>query len=176
MNNNISRKILHIIKKYPNRRLYDTHSSSYITLSKIRQLIIDGQDLRVLDSKTNEDLTHSILLQVILDKESNHAPLLSNEILIKIIKFYDHPLQRILRSYLEKNVQFFIEAQQEIAKSLSLITEQTTHPSHQKIALFEKTMSQYLAESHNLLAKMQIALEKEVVEPGVSMSTDEVST
>lgn len=163
MNNNVSRKILHVIKKYPNRRLYDTYSSSYITLSKIRQLILDGQALQVLDSKTNEDLTHSILLQVILDKESNNAPLLSNEILIKIIKFYGHPLQRILQGYLEKNIQFFIEAQQEIAKSLALITQQATQPTHQQISLFEEVMSQYLAESYGLLAKMQVALEKEVV-------------
>lgn len=174
MDNNTSRKILHVIKKYPNRRLYDTYSSSYITLSKIRQFILDGQELKVLDSKTNEDLTHSILLQVILDKENSNPTLLSNDILIKIIKFYNHPLQRILRSYLEKNIQFFIEAQQEIAKPLSLITQQSTQPTHQRISLFEKILSQYLAESHGLLAKMQIALEKEA-EPGVQVPTDEVS-
>lgn len=167
---NTAKKNLHIIKKYPNRRLYDTHTSGYITLSEIKRFIIEGHDLKVLDSKTNEDLTHNILLQVILDKENNKMPLLSSEMLMQMIKFYDHPMQRILSAYLEKNIQFFIEAQKELAKTLAIVATQATQQS--KVPALENIMSRYIAENRILLARMQVELEKEVEEYGVSAPAD----
>ncbi|HEY0333685.1 MAG TPA: polyhydroxyalkanoate synthesis repressor PhaR, partial [Stenotrophomonas sp.] len=77
---------LRIIKKYPNRRLYDTEISSYITIEDVRQLIIDGEDFEVRDAKSGEDLTRSVLLQIIADRESDGEPMLSTQLLSQIIR------------------------------------------------------------------------------------------
>ena len=95
-----SRNTTRLIKKYPNRRLYDTHTSSHLTLADIRQLVIDKIPFEVVDAKTGEDLTRSILLQVILEAESGGEPIFSSEMLMGIIQFYG-PYQSVLGSYLE---------------------------------------------------------------------------
>ncbi|WP_428633728.1 polyhydroxyalkanoate synthesis repressor PhaR, partial [Sedimenticola sp.] len=89
-----------IIKKYPNRRLYDTELSRYITLSDIRELVMKGMDFQVVDTNTNEDLTRSILLQIMLDEESGGEPLFSAKMLSQIIRFYGGTVQGILARYL----------------------------------------------------------------------------
>ena len=109
-----------IIKKYPNRRLYDTHTSSYITLSDVKQLVLDGTDISILDAKTNEDLTRSVLLQIILEEEAGGMPMFSYDVLTQIIRFYGHAMQGLMGNYLEKNMQLFAEMQgrlQDQAKS-----------------------------------------------------------
>ena len=82
-----------VIKKYPNRRLYDTEISSYITVEDVRQLIVDGEDFEVRDAKTGEDLTRSILLQIIAEHEQDGQPVLSTQLLSQIIRFYGDSLQ-----------------------------------------------------------------------------------
>jgi polyhydroxyalkanoate synthesis repressor PhaR len=98
-----------IIKKYPNRRLYDTSSSSYVALADVKQLVMDQQPFRVLDAKSGEDLTRTILLQIILEQESNGSPILTEPVLSNIIRFYGHAMQGFMGAYLEKNVQILMD-------------------------------------------------------------------
>jgi polyhydroxyalkanoate synthesis repressor PhaR len=98
-----------VIKKYPNRRLYDAASSSYVALADIKQLVMHNTPFRVLDAKSGEDLTRSILLQIILEHESEGAPILTEQVLANIIRFYGHSMQGFMGSYLEKHVQTFMD-------------------------------------------------------------------
>lgn len=100
-----------VIKKYPNRRLYDTSTSTYITLAEVRQLVIDGVDVAVRDAKTGDDLTRSILLQIILEEEAGGAPMFSEAALANIIRFYGHAMQGLMGTLLEKNLAAFVEMQ-----------------------------------------------------------------
>ena len=98
-----------VIKKYPNRRLYDTASSNYVALADIKQLVMQNTPFRVMDAKSGEDLTRTILLQIILEHESEGAPILTEQVLVSIIRFYGHSMQGFMGSYLEKNVQTFMD-------------------------------------------------------------------
>ena len=100
-----------IIKKYPNRRLYDTHASSYITLADVKKMVLDSEDFKVRDAKTGDDLTRSILLQIILEEESGGVPMFSSPMLAQIIRFYGHAMQGVMGTYLEKNMQAFTDMQ-----------------------------------------------------------------
>jgi len=98
-----------VIKKYPNRRLYDTSSSSYVALADIKQLVMHNTPFRVVDAKSGEDLTRSILLQIILEHEAEGSPILTEQVLANIIRFYGHSMQGFMGAYLEKNVQTFMD-------------------------------------------------------------------
>src|SRR5271154_3317458 len=100
-----------IIKKYPNRRLYDTETSTYITLAEVKELVLGYKDFLVQDAKTGEDLTRSILLQVILEEESGGVPMFSTDMLANIIRYYGHAMQGLMGSYLERSIHAFHEAQ-----------------------------------------------------------------
>ncbi|ARU05676.1 polyhydroxyalkanoate synthesis repressor PhaR [Comamonas serinivorans] len=111
-----------VIKKYPNRRLYDSATSTYITLAQVKEMVIAGERVRVRDAKTSEDLTRSILLQIILEEEAGGAPMFSEAALANIIRFYGHTMQGFMGAYLERNVAAFSEMQsrmQDQAKSFS---------------------------------------------------------
>ena len=103
---------IRVIKKYPNRRLYDTEISSYITIEDVRQLILDGESFEVRDAKSGEDLTRSVLLQIISEQEQDGEPILSTQLLSQIIRFYGDSLQGFMGNYLERSVQLFMEQQQ----------------------------------------------------------------
>src|SRR3546814_7786702 len=94
-----------LIKKYPNRRLYDTQTSAYITLSDVKQLVLDTEAFQVVDAKSGEDLTRSISLQIILEEESGGVPMFSATVLSQIIRFYGHAMQGVMGTFLEKNIQ-----------------------------------------------------------------------
>lgn len=100
-----------IIKKYPNRRLYDTELSRYITLADVRELVLDGSEFRVVEANTEEDLTRSILLQIIMEQESGGEPLFTTEVLTKMIRFYGDSVQEAFTSYLEKSLALVAEQQ-----------------------------------------------------------------
>jgi polyhydroxyalkanoate synthesis repressor PhaR len=100
-----------VIKKYPNRRLYDTDTSSYITLTEIKELVMENEPCVVRDAKTGEDITRSILLQIILEEEANGTPMFTAAVLANIIRFYGHAMQGLMGGYLEKNMQALIEMQ-----------------------------------------------------------------
>ena len=100
-----------VLKKYPNRRLYDTQSSSYITLADVKRMVLDGEDFEVRDAKSGEDLTRSILLQIILEEESAGVPMFSTETLAQIIRFYGHTMQGAMGAWLEQNMKAFADMQ-----------------------------------------------------------------
>ena len=100
-----------LIKKYPNRRLYDTKTSAYITLGDVKDLVLRFEAFKVLDAKTSEDLTRSILLQIILEEETGGAPLFSSELLSGFIRFYGSAMQGMLGKYLENNMKTFVDFQ-----------------------------------------------------------------
>ncbi len=100
-----------VIKKYPNRRLYDTDTSSYITLTEIKNLVMDSESFLVRDAKSGEDLTRSILLQIILEEEANGSPMFTAPVLSNIIRFYGHAMQGMMGGYLEKNMQALMDLQ-----------------------------------------------------------------
>ncbi len=102
-----------VIKKYPNRRLYDTLTSTYITLADIKQLVMTGVVFKVRDAKTDEDLTRTMLLQIILEEEAGGAPLFSEAVLCNLIRTYGHAMQGFMGSYLEKNLQTFADMQKQ---------------------------------------------------------------
>ncbi|MES9830392.1 MAG: polyhydroxyalkanoate synthesis repressor PhaR [Candidatus Thiodiazotropha sp.] len=107
-----------IIKKYPNRRLYDTEQSKYITLTQLRQLIISGESIKVVDSTSEEDITRNILLQIILETESGGQPLFTANMLSQIIRFYGGTLQGIFGNYLEQSLGLFTAQQEQLKKNL----------------------------------------------------------
>ena len=100
-----------MIKKYPNRRLYDTKTSAYITLGDVKELVLKFEVFQVVDAKTNEDLTRSILLQIILEEESGGMPMFSSELLSGFIRFYGSTMQGMLGKYLENNMKTFVDFQ-----------------------------------------------------------------
>ena len=111
-----------IIKKYPNRRLYDTATSSYITLAEVKRLVLDNAGFQVVDAKTGEDLTRSILLQIILDEEGHQGvPVFTNEVLTLIIRFYGHAMQNLMGGYLERSVRAFVDMQQKLQEQAKAI-------------------------------------------------------
>ncbi len=104
------------IRKYANRRLYDTSESRYVTLEDIRQLIIDQEDFYVEDSKSGEDLTRNILLQIITEQENQGGeergrPMFSNKVLQQLIRFYGDSMQGSMSGYLEQSISIFMEQQ-----------------------------------------------------------------
>ena len=102
------------IKKYPNRRLYDTEESRYITLADIRRLVLERIDFVVIDKKSEEDITRSILLQVIAEQEHGVDPVMSRDFLSQVIRSYGGNLQNVLSSYLEQSMKLFSSQQREL--------------------------------------------------------------
>ena len=103
-----------IIKKYPNRRLYDTANSGYITLADVKQMVLDNVEFQVIDAKSGEDLTRTILLQIILEEEAGGMPMFSSEMLTQMIRFYGSAQQTIMGSYIEQNVKAFMAIQKKL--------------------------------------------------------------
>jgi len=158
-----------IIKKYPNRRLYDTETSSYITLNDVKKLVLDQVDFKVEDAKTREDLTRSILLQIILDEETAGAPMFSSDMLSQIIRFYGNAMQGMMGSYLEKNIHTFIEIQkrlQDQSKQMyggnpMLNSDAWTEFLRMQGPAIQGLMGQYLEQSANAFMDMQQQLQKQ---------------
>ncbi len=111
-----ARSAMRIIKKYPNRRLYDTATSGYITLTDVRQMVVENTPFEVRDAKTNEELTRTILLQIILEEEAVGVPMFSNDMLSQMIRFYGGAMQGVVGGLFEQNVRAFTEFQKNIAE------------------------------------------------------------
>ena len=105
---------LRLIKKYPNRRLYDTKTSAYITLVDVKELVLAHEEFQVLDAKTGEDLTRSILLQIILEEETGGAPMFTADLLTQMIRFYGNAMQGMMGQYIEGNIKTFAEMQRRL--------------------------------------------------------------
>ena len=157
-----SRKHQRVIKKYPNRRLYDTDTSTYITLSEVRQLVMDGESFSVCDAKTGEDLTRSILLQIILEQEANGSPMFTAPVLSNIIRFYGHTMQGFMGGYLEKNMQTLMDIQTRLGEqSQALTPEMWTQFLGMQSPLVQGLMGSSLEQSKTLLAQMQEQMQKQ---------------
>ncbi|MGZ5202640.1 MAG: polyhydroxyalkanoate synthesis repressor PhaR [Telluria sp.] len=151
-----------LIKKYPNRRLYDTQTSSYITLTDVKQLVLDAEEFTVVDAKTNEDLTRSILLQIILEEEANGAPMFSSVVLAQIIRYYGHAMQGMMGSYLEKNVQAFTDIQNKFTSAAGAFgdgkafsPEMWTQFMNVQGPMMQGMMNNYIDQSKSLFLQMQ---------------------
>ena len=151
-----------LIKKYPNRRLYDTQTSSYITLADVKQLVLDSEQFSVVDAKTDEDLTRSILLQIILEEEANGSPMFSSAALSQIIRYYGHAMQGMMGSYLEKNIQAFIDIQNKLTENSKgqyegkpFSPEMWAQFMNVQGPMMQGMMGNYIEQSKNLFVQMQ---------------------
>jgi polyhydroxyalkanoate synthesis repressor PhaR len=151
-----------VIKKYPNRRLYDTDTSTYITLAEVRGMVIEGQNVVVKDAKTGEDLTRSILLQIILEEEAGGAPMFTEAVLANIIRFYGHTMQGFMGAYLEKNVQAFTDVQAKLAEQSQNVTpEMWARFMGLQSPMVSGLMGNYVEQSQTLLSQMQEQVQKQ---------------
>ena len=145
-----------VIKKYPNRRLYDTDTSTYITLADVKQLVMDSEAFVVRDAKTGEDLTRSILLQIILEEEAGGAPMFTEIALANIIRFYGHSAQGFMGSYLEKNVQAFTDIQAKLAEQSKTVSPEVwAQFMSMQNPLMQGMMGNYVEQSKTMFDKMQ---------------------
>ncbi len=153
---------IRIIKKYPNRRLYDTETSAYITLAEVQRLVMDSTLFVVRDAKTGEDLTRSILLQIILEEEAGGAPMFTEAVLANIIRFYGNAMQGFMGAYLEKNVQSFMDLQVKMAEqSKGLTPEMWAQFMNAKSPMMQGMMGTYVEQSKNVFSQMQEQMQKQ---------------
>jgi polyhydroxyalkanoate synthesis repressor PhaR len=144
-----------IIKKYPNRRLYDTEVSRYITLEEVRQLVLNNVQFRVEDKRTREDITRSILLQVIAEQEEGGNPIFSVDLLRFIVRFYGDPMQSSISRYLELSMRLFTEQQQHFTDQLRDLLGQAQQPIVVLKELAEKQVPIWRSVRREFLKNMQ---------------------
>ena len=152
-----------LIKKYPNRRLYDTKTSSYITLADVKQMVLKHEDFHVVDAKTGDDLTRQILLQIILEEESGNVPMFSSDLLSQMIRSYGGAMQGFMGSYLEKNVEAFQQMQKALQEQSQKIYGDNSRASQDMWAQFmnlqgpamQSMMQAYMEQSQKMFAQFQ---------------------
>jgi polyhydroxyalkanoate synthesis repressor PhaR len=161
-----------ILKKYPNRRLYDTETSSYITLADVKRMVMAGQAFVVRDAKTADDLTRSILLQIILEEETGGVPMFSSQSLAQIIRFYGQAMQGMMGSYLEHNLQAFTDIQARVTEQgkglfgtqgdpQAMSPELWTQFLAGQAPAMQGLMGTYLEQSKNMFTQMQEQMTKQ---------------
>jgi polyhydroxyalkanoate synthesis repressor PhaR len=158
-----------LIKKYPNRRLYDTQTSTYITLADVKQLVHDQEEFQVVDAKSGDDLTRQILLQIILEEEqSGGMPMFTPPVLTQIIRSYGNAMQGMMGSYLEKNVQAFIDIQKKLQDQSKVFydsnkvgPEMWTQYVNMQAPMIQSMMSNYIEQSKNLFVQMQETMQNQ---------------
>ena len=155
---------LRLIKKYPNRRLYDTKTSSYITLADVKQMVLKQEDFQVVDAKSGEELTRQILLQIILEEEQGGLPMFSSDLLSQLIRFYGNAMQGLMGTYLEKNIRAFHDIQKTMQEqSARLYGGDTTRGTQDLWAQFmnlqgpamQSLMQAYMEQSQKVFAQFQ---------------------
>jgi polyhydroxyalkanoate synthesis repressor PhaR len=164
----VPRGATRVLKKYPNRRLYDTQQSSYITLTDVKAMVMRAESFEVRDAKTGEDLTRSILLQIILEEETGGMPIFSAPMLSQLIRFYGHAMQGMMGSYLEKNLQTFTDIQARLAEQskglydpASQSPELWTQFLNGQAPVVQGLMGSYLEQSRNMFLQMQEQMAKQ---------------
>jgi polyhydroxyalkanoate synthesis repressor PhaR len=158
-----------LIKKYPNRRLYDTRTSTYITLADVKKLVLQGEEFQVVDAKTSEDLTRSILLQIILEEESAGAPMFSSDVLTQFIRSYGNAMQGMLGPYLERNMQLFSEIQKRMQEQSQKLYGEPAKFNEELWKQFmsfqgpamQSLVSAYMDQSRNMFLQMQEQLQNQ---------------
>ena len=138
-----------LIRKYANRRLYDAQDSRHVTLDDLRKLIAGGQRVKVIDDKSGEDVTRSILLQIIANQEQFGTPVLSQQLLEAIIRFYGNPIQQMLTSYLEQSIGGLLRQQSllqaEMAKALETPMGPLAEMARKNMEMWAKMQASMLA-------------------------------
>jgi len=160
---------LRLIKKYPNRRLYDTKTSSYITLADVKQMVLKHEEFQVVDAKSSEDLTRAILLQIILEEESGSLPLFSSDLLSQMIRSYGGAMQGFMGSYLEKNVEAFQQMQKALQEQSNRIYGDNSRASNELWSQFmnlqgpamQGLMQAYMEQSQKMFAQFQDQLQSQ---------------
>jgi polyhydroxyalkanoate synthesis repressor PhaR len=158
-----------LIKKYPNRRLYDTRTSAYITLNDVKELVLGHEDFQVVDAKTSEDLTRSILLQIILEEESGGMPMFTSDLLSHVIRFYGHAMQGVMGKYLESNIKAFSDMQGKLQDQVRGIYGDNSSVSKDLWAQFlsfqgpalQNMMGAYVEQSKKMFQQMQEQVESQ---------------
>ena len=152
-----------LIKKYPNRRLYDTKTSSYITLVDVKQMVLKQEEFQAVDAKTGDDLTRQILLQIILEEESGGSPMFTSEALSQMIRTYGNAMQGMMGGYLEKNINAFQEMQKSLQEQSTKLygdgakvpTEVWTQFMNMQGPAMQGLMQTYMDQSQKMFAQMQ---------------------
>jgi len=154
---------LRLIKKYPNRRLYDTKTSSYITLVDVKQMVLKQEEFQVVDAKSGDDLTRQILLQIILEEESGGMPMFSSDLLSQMIRSYGSAMQGFMGSYLEKNLEGFQQMQKALQEQSQKLYGDNSKSSQEIWAQFmnmqgpamQGLMQAYMEQSQKMFAQFQ---------------------
>ena len=152
-----------LIKKYPNRRLYDTKTSSYITLADVKQMVLKNEEFHVVDAKSGDDLTRPILLQIILEEESGGVPMFSSDLLSQMIRSYGSAMQGFMGSYLEKNLEAFQQMQKALQDQSQRIYGDNSRASQELWAQFmnlqgpamQSLMQAYIEQSQKVFSQFQ---------------------
>ena len=160
---------IRLIKKYPNRRLYDTQTSSYITLADVKELVLDHGIFQVVDAKTGEDLTRNILLQIILEEEAGGAPMFTSDLLSQMIRFYGNAMQGMVGKYLENNIKAFTDMQAKLQDQVRSVYGENATVSQDLWAQFlnfqgpamQSMMGAYMEQSKKMYAQMQEQLDSQ---------------
>lgn len=159
-----------IVKKYQNRRLYDTATSTYIVLEDIKQIIIEGELVQVIDVKNGHDVTRSVLLQIILEEEVNGVPMFSNDFLFQVIRFYGKAFQSSLSPFLEQGIDLFRKMQKQFYEQIRDAYGKETLPSgvelwkefmQQQAPKLEENIKEYVQNNTNVFLKMQEHLKQQ---------------
>ena len=152
-----------LIKKYPNRRLYDTKTSSYITLVDVKQMVLKHEDFQAVDAKSGDDLTRQILLQIILEEESSGVPMFSSDALSELIRYYGNAMQGMMGQYLEKNIHAFQNMQKSLQEQANKLygdgakvpTEMWTQFMSMQGAAMQGLMQTFMEQSQKMFAQLQ---------------------
>ena len=150
-----------VIKKYPNRRLYDTASSSYVTLAEVKALVMAVEPFVVRDAKTNEDLTRSILLQIILEEEAGGSPIFTEQVLSNIIRYYGHTWQGFFGANLESSIQAFADMQKKVMEMTPGLNPETWPKMMQMPGqkMVQEMMNNYTEQGKHMMQHMQEQLQ-----------------
>jgi len=154
---------LRLIKKYPNRRLYDTKTSSYITLADVKQMVLKQEEFQVVDAKSGDDLTRQILLQIILEEESGGVPMFTSDLLSQMIRSYGNAMQGMMGSYLERNLRAFQDIQKALQEQSQRIYGDNSRASQELWAQFmnlqgpamQSLMQAYMEQSQKVFSQFQ---------------------
>ena len=154
---------LRLIKKYPNRRLYDTKTSSYITLADVKQMVLKQEEFQVVDAKSGDDLTRQILLQIILEEESGGMPMFSSDLLSQLIRSYGNAMQGMMGSYLERNIRAFQDIQKALQDQSQRMYGDNSRASQELWSQFmnlqgpamQSLMQAYMEQSQKMFSQFQ---------------------
>jgi polyhydroxyalkanoate synthesis repressor PhaR len=165
----MSEAAVRLIKKYPNRRLYDTRTSTYITLADVKQLVLGNEEFQVVDAKSGDDLTRAILLQILLEEESGGSPMFTSDVLTQFIRSYGSAMQGMMGGYIERNLQLFQELQKKVQEQSAQLYGGNAKGGQEMWNQFmsfqgpamQGLISTYMDQSRNMFLQMQDQLQNQ---------------